>query len=514
MLGLLVAAVFMAPVELTAMIISGKDAICMILGSFYLLIVIACLVLSLWFAFSKYGSIRMGSSKPEYSTFCWVSMIFCAATGTSVLYWSALEWVYYIQWPPFGYGPLSKEALEISVSYSFFHWGFASWSIYAAGAVPLAYRYYVMRRDGLSLQNACEGVLGSTVGALGTAVNVLFVFGILSGLTISYGTGVPMLVNNLANIIGINESFLANMILIFVLTSAFTISTAKGLQNGMRLISGATIWFCTLLCLLFFLLGYPRFEIENTLQAFGLLVDKFPVMLTNLDTIGKSGFPQAWTVFFWAWCICLAPWMWIFIAKISRGRSIRSIIAAVVLAGSAGSIIFFSTISNYGLKAYIEGALDIADIMAAFNPNQVIADICLSLPFGGGVLVIWFAAGFLLLVTTMDSASFTLAAASVRGLALNEEPPKKLRMFWALLLSVSPLCLLYAGQFINGGTPLGSLQSMLVLIGVPVSLTVIFVMISGVKWLLKDHSHLTIGTRQIPPTLRGSAEGSKLPVNF
>ena len=491
LLSILVVASMLAPAATTDTLNGIRVWICSALGFYFLLIVILCLALVLWFGFSKYGCIRLGKEKPAYSTYGWAAMIFCASMGTSILYWSAIEWVYYIQWPPFGYEALSPEALEIAVPYSFFHWGFPAWSVYAAGTVPLAYRYYVRRKEGLNLQAVCSGVLpGSTQGILSRIINIVFIIGILGGLTITYGTGIPMLANNLANAIGTSETFLAYALLIGLTTLTFATSTYIGIEKGMQNLSRMTTWFSLTLCLIF-LMGSPLFSLSNTFQSLGIMADKFALMLTYLDPIRGGGFPQDWTVFYWAWWIGLAPWMWIFIAKISRGRTVRSVVGGVVVAGSVGSFLFFGTISNYGLHAHLTGAVDIVQTMADQGVSQIISELSLSLPLGKDVLALWFISGFLLLVTTMDSATYTLAEASTLGLKVGEDPSRNLRLFWAVMLAVAPLCLLYAGQSIPGGTPLGGLQAMLIITAVPVSITILFAMISAHRWFTEDFGRYT-----------------------
>lgn len=492
LLGTMLTMTIISPVKTTAALVSAKNWICDALGVYFMLLAIVCLGACAWFAFSKYGEIRMGKEKPEYSTFSWAAMTFCAAMGSSVLYWAAIEWVYYLEAPPMNLEPFSQAATEHLLAFNMFHWGFLMWGFYSIGTAVLAYRYYVRKKPGLTLQDCCEGVLGNKVyGPLGTVINIIFVISILGGLTISYGTGIPMLANNLSNFTGIEEGFITNVALVIAVTVFFSVSTSRGLKKGMKIISDNTSKLCFIICGLFFFLGYPRFALENTLQSTGIMLNKFIMMATGLDTVGQSGFPQAWTVFFWAWSICLAPWMWVFIAKISKGRSMKSLVLMVIAAGSCGSWLFFTTISNYGIKAYLEGAFDVFAAMAKSGANQVTSELCLSLPFGKGILIFWFVSGFLLLATTMDSASFTLAASTSKGLKIGEDPKKSLRLLWAVLLSIAPFSLIYAGQFIEGGVPLGGLQALLIICAIPISVTLIMTIISGVKWVTADYAHKT-----------------------
>lgn len=414
-------------------------------------------------------------------------MMFCSAVGTSILYWSMIEWAYYVQTPPFGYAPLSGEAVGISLALSFFHWGMPPWSVYAVGAIPLAYRFYVRKKNDLSLQAACAGVIGEkrAAGWLGLVINTVFILGILGGLAITYGTGVPMLANNLDRLFGTGESLSVYLLLIALITAAVALAACTGLGRGMQRISKGAAYGSLLLCLLFFLLGDPLFAVKNSFQSLGIMLQNLIPLLTNLDAVTGGTFARDWTVFFWAWWITLAPWMWIFIARISRGRSVRAIVGAVVLAGFAGTVLFFGTISNYGIGAYLSGTIDAIRVLSGQGAGALISELTLSLPLGKAVLVLFILAALLMLVTTMSSAAYTLSAAATRGLLPDTEPTKGMRLFWALMLAVAPVCLLYAARG-SGAVPLGGLQALLILAAVPVSVTVAFAMRSAMKWMRED----------------------------
>lgn len=491
LLVLLVVMTITVPDLMVTGLVSVRDYIIHNLGFFFIIFVAALLVYNIWLAGSKYGSIRLGRVKPQYSTFGWIAMIFCAAMGTSILFWSAIEWAYYVTWlQPFGYTP--EETAEISVAYSFFHWGIPAWSVYAAGVVPIAYRYYVRKKEGLTIQGGCEGILGNKAhGPLGTVINIIFIFGILGGLTISYGTGIPMLANFVHVIFGAPENFLVFFILTVMITAVFTWSACSGIGKGILVLSKLCIYICIALVGYFLIFGHTVFEIENTVQSFGLSLQHFPEMLFYLDpTRSSGGFPQEWTVFYWAWWLGLAPVMWIFIAKCSAGRSIRSVILTVILAGTAGSVMFFGTISNYGLGEILLKGYDFSSIgsngtfLDTFsntgNEFGLISDIVQTLPQGKIVLMGWFIAGFILLVTTMDSSAYTMAAACTKGLKTWDDPPRKLRVLWAAMLSICPLCLLWAQSSLSG------LKAVLIITAIPVAILVLLCMLSCTRWIRED----------------------------
>ncbi len=496
LLALLVISTIASPKLVVTSLVSAKDFVIYYLGSFFIVFVAAMLFYNVWLAFSKYGSIRLGKVKPQYSTFGWIAMIFCAAMGTSILFWSAIEWAYYVTWlRPFGFD--MQETADIAVAYSFFHWGIPAWSVYATGVVPIAYRYFVRKKEGLTIQGACEGVLGNRVyGHLGTGINIVFIFGILGGLTISFGTGIPMLGNITHNLIDTPENFLTFFVLTLLITAMFTWSACSGIGKGILVLSKLCIYISFVLVGYFLIFGHPIFEIENTVQSFGLSLKNFLQMLFYLDpTRASGGFPQEWTIFYWAWWLGLAPVMWVFIAKCSAGRSIRSVILTVILAGTAGSVLFFGTISNYGLGEILLKGFDFNTIgsngtfLDTFyntgNQYGLVSDIITSLPLGKLVMVGWFTAGFILLVTTMDSASYSMAAACTKGLRTWDDPPKKLSVLWATMLSICPLCLLWAQADLSG------FKAVLILTAIPVSLLIVLCMITCAKWLKEDFGHMS-----------------------
>lgn len=455
-------------------------------GFYFILITIGVFVLNLFLSFSKYGDIKLGEGKPEYKTYSWVAMIFCATMGTSLLYWAVLEWVYYYMAPPEGLTPESIEAARVVVSYSFFHWGIPAWGVYALGTVPIAYRFYVRKQEGLSLAHGCEGVTkGNPIWK--NIINIIFIMGIVFGIVLTFGTGIPMLVNNLHNSIGIPENFLVEVLMVLLITAIFTVSSFAGFQKGMKLCSDWTTYIVFAMLAFIFVCGNPQFQLENTITSFGMMIDKFVPMFFEAEPIVKTGFVADWTVFYWAWWITLAPWMWIFIAKISKGRKIKEVILVICAAGLASTVLFFGVLSNYGLQMQLSGQFDFVSILNEQSPEQVISTLVMTLPFGKILLFIWFVAGLMLLVTTLDSAVFTLSAVSMKNIKSDETPPKSLKLFWAVMISAIPLALMFAKA------PLDALKSAIIIAAIPVSITLFFCIISLFKWLKYDFGKVSRG---------------------
>ena len=469
-------------------------------GWVFILIVAGILFYVLWLAFSKFGSIRMGREKPQFGWFGYAAMIFCAAMGSCMIYWPSVEWAEYICWTdvwPFGWG--AGEMAENALGYSFFHWGIPAWAIYAAGIVPIGYRYYVRKKPGLTIQGGCEGLFGEKAvqGPLGTVINIIFIVGILGGLTITYGTGIPMLANFLHVVIGTPENFPMDILLIALLTAAFTWSALSGIEKGILHLSRLCIIFCGVMLGLILVLGNTGYIINATTQSLGSQFQNFFSMLFNVGpgkTAYGTNFAMEWTVFYWAWWLGLAPVMWIFIAKCSKGRTIRSIILTVIGAGFVADVLFFGVISGNGLSQYVNfdwstlgsGSTPLDLFYNTWNEFAFISDTLtatVSLP--KLVISVWFVGCFILLITTMDSSAYTMAAATERKVGVDSDPKRRLRLFWALLLSVAPLCILGS----NAGTK--SCTAVVVLTAVPVMILVVCAMIGSTKWILKDFGKMT-----------------------
>ncbi len=454
------------------------------MGVYFIVITIGIFVFNFAVAFSKFGNIKLGKDKPEYKTFSWIAMIFCATMGAALLYWAVLEWVYYYITPPEGITPESIAAAQVAVSYNFFHWGVPAWGIYAIGTIPLAYRFYVRRQEGLSLANGCEGLTGGRP-IWNKIINIIFIFGIVSGIILTFGTGVPMLVNNLHTSLGTPDNFIMQVVMVIAVTIFFTASSYAGLDKGMKFCSDSTIYLCFFLLAYVFIFGGPQFQLENTIKSFGMMLTNFVPMITETEPIVKTGFTADWTVFYWAWWITLAPWMWIFIAKISKGRTIKEVILCITGAGMLSTLLFFGVLSNYGLQLQLTGSFNFVEILQTQSPEQVISTVIAALPLGKIVLLVWFLTGTMLLITTLDSAVFTLSAASIKNIKDDEIPPNHLKLFWAIVISAIPLCLMFAKA------PLDSLKSAIIISALPVSVTLILCVVSLYKWMKKDFGSLT-----------------------
>src|SRR5699024_3659117 len=275
-------------------------------GIFYLWIGFCSLLFLLWTAFGQYGEIKLGhkTDQPAFSTYSWVSMIFCAGIGSSVIYMGTIEWGFYYLEPPLGLIPETTGAIEWSAAYGLFHSGPTAWAIYCLPALPIAYLYHVKGRPILKISEACRPVLNKHAdGLIGRCIDLFFIMGLLGAAGTSLGISIPMMAAGVEQVTGIRHTFALDMAIIFVCTAVFGMSVFAGLEKGIKRLSDVNIYLALVLIFLVGLLGPTIFILEVATNSVGLVLSHFFRLNTWMDPIGQSGFPEKWTLFFWAWWI-------------------------------------------------------------------------------------------------------------------------------------------------------------------------------------------------------------------
>lgn len=437
-------------------------------GVLYLAMGLLVFFFLIYVAFSKNGHIKLGDEheEPEFNTFSWAAMLFAAGIGSSILYWSVIEWVYYYQGPPFGLEPESTDAIAWATAYGMFHWGPIAWAIYTVPALPIAYFFYVRKKNVLKVSEAIRPVLGKWVdGPLGKVIDILFIFGLLGGAGTTLALGTPMIAEGISYLTGIPVTLGMQAFIMLICTAIFAISSASGLKKGIKVLSDLNIWLALFILAVVLIFGPTRFIFETTFNGIGLVLDNFFRMATwvepfgNLGGFTETGFPEAWTVFYWAWWLVYAPFVGLFIARISRGRTIRSMIFGTMIYGTLGCVLFFGIFGNYGLHLQLSGQFDVISFMNDNGPAATIIAVVAQLPFAYLMVVVFTILSIIFLATTFDSSSYILA--SVVQKSVDGEPILWNRLFWAFTLCILPLSLLFLGGLdtlqtasIVGGFPL------------------------------------------------------------
>ena len=446
----------------------------------------ACLILG-WLAFGKYGSVRMGGpdAKPEFKTFTWFAMLFCASFGSGLLYWSAIEWGYHFQSPAFhGIVPKSKEAGEWAVTYSMYHWGFVAWVIYCIPTLPIAYAFYNRKIPNLRISTACSGIIGKHQnGILGKVIDMCFMFGLIGGMTAAFGLGTPMLSEGVSRLTGISKGFGLDVAILGIMTILFSISVWRGLEKGIAALSNINMYFLVGLLAFVLVAGPTVYLINQFTDSLGLILQNVFHMSLYTDPIQKGGFPQGWTIFYWAWYVALAPFVGLFTARISKGRTIREIVVAVVVVGGLGCMSYMAVMGGTAMYFDINGILPVTDIMAKDGAPAAIISFVQQLPMGNLVVVVWILCAFVCLATCIDSTAYSLALVASKDVVEGQEPPRWHRMVWAFSLTLVGIALLAMGG-------LKPIQTICVVTALPLLFIISLSIISFMRWLKEDYGHL------------------------
>lgn len=456
-------------------------------GWLYMVAGLAAVVFLVGLAFSRYGNVRLGGAddKPEFSYFSWIAMIFCGGIGIAIVNWAWVEPIYYYTGPPFGVEAKTQAAAEWALTYGQFHWGLTPWAIYCLPAIPIAYSMYVKRQNGARLSVAARGVLGKySDGWAGVVLDAMVVFGIVGGVATSLGLAVPLVSKLVSGMFGVETSFLLDMSMLTLWTLMFGASVWFGLAKGIKVLSDTNVIIAMALLLFTFLVGPTQLMLDGWVNSLGQMASNFIAMSTWTDPIGQSSFFKDWTVFYWAWWIAYAPMMGLFVARISRGRTIRELIIAEMVWGSLGCWVFFAVWGGYALDLQVTGKLDVAAILnGAGGIPATVEAILGTLPMSGLITGLFVLLCFIFLATTLDSAAYVLASVTSRELSGYQEPKRSLRITWAIIVAIVGAVLIQIGG-------LKPVQTSTIIVALPLIPVLFILSWSLLRWLKADFSSM------------------------
>jgi len=444
-------------------------------GWIYMLAVAGFLIFCLYLAFSRSGQIKLGpnESEPDYSFLSWFAMLFSAGIGIGLLFFGVAEPMTHFLAPPDA-DPRSIEAAKQAMQITFFHWGVNAWAVYAIVGLILA--YFSFRHNlPLTIRSALYPLIGARIyGPIGHTVDVLAVVGTLFGVATSLGFGVSQINAGLTHLFGIPQGTTTQVILIAVVTAFATASVVSGLDKGIKKLSELNMVMAALLLLFVITFGPTVLFFNSVVENIGLYLETMVSRSFRLDAYsGNQEWLGKWTLFYWGWWISWSPFVGIFIARISRGRTIREFILGVLLVPTAFTFIWMTAFGN-GALAY-ELAGEGPSIAATIQNNLPLGIFAFleTLPFSG---IVSFATVILIItffVTSSDSGSLVIDTITSGG---HLHPPVWQRVFWAVTEGVVAAVLM-----IGGG--LGALQSATIATALPFTFVIIFACIGLLKGL-------------------------------
>lgn len=421
------------------------------LGFLYMVFGLVVFLLSIGLGLSKYGTIVLGKeNKPVYKTLSWGAMIFTSTMAADIVYWSLIEWAYYFNESPLGLNISSlAQKQDLASSYPLFHWGPIAWSFYLLPAAAYAYMFYVKGRKRQRVSEACRPVLKDrTEGPLGRTIDLLAITGLLAGSATTFSLATPLLSLLLSKVFGIEDSKGLTIGILITIALVYTLALAFKMEGVSKLANLCVVFFMVLAGIFLFL-GPTSYIIESGVTGIGRVLNDFFSMATWMDPLrstanGGSGFPQKWTIFYWAYWISWFVATPFFIARISEGRTIRQLIFGGYGAGILGTYTSFIVFGNYGLFQQVTGKVDGAGMLArGISPAQVILDIIETLPIPKIAMLVFVVSMIAFYSSTFDANTLVVSEYCMKNKGKDQEPPNWLKIYWSIIFIVFPIVLIF-----------------------------------------------------------------------
>lgn len=437
-------------------------------GWFYLILVTSVVLLCLFFIVNPVGQIKLGdpNSEPEHSNISWFAMLFSAGMGIGLVFWGAAEPLSHFAISAVHGNEKTRLALEDSLKYTFFHWGIHAWAVYAIIALALA--YFKFRKKEKSLVSVTlKPLFGNKVdGVIGKLTDALVIFATVIGVATTLGFGASQINGGLSYLFGIENSLRVQVIIILITTLCFVMSALSGVGKGVKILSNLNMILAIALLAITIIIGPTVLILNSFVDGIGSYIQSFFRMSFHagaLDELERAWINK-WTIFYWAWWISWSPFVGVFIARISKGRSIREFLCCVLLVPTLLSSLWFSVFGTLSTHAYMTGAHELETLKI----EELLFGTFNHYPISTILSIIAIVLIFSFFITSADSATFVLGMLSENG---NLHPHNKTKIIWGTLLSGIAIVLLMAGG-------LKALQNVLIIVAFPFSFVIILIMIS------------------------------------
>ena len=457
-------------------------------GWYYVVLVSFFLVFVVWLMFSRHGDIRLGAAdeEPEFGYAAWISMLFAAGMGLGLVFWGVAEPLSHYQDPPRA-EPGTTAAVQEAMRFAFFHWGFHPWAIYIIFALGLAFYHF---RHGLPLapRSLLYPLVGDRIhGWIGHFTDAFCVVGTLLGVATSLGLGAMQISSGLASLVGTTGGVRTQIIVIAVITIIATTSTVTGVGRGIRLLSLANVGLMALLMLFVFLAGPTLFQLELLVTSLGDYLQNVVETSLWIDLREGVSWQSEWTRFYWGWWISWSPFVGVFVARISRGRTLREFVTCVFFAPALANFLWFAIFGGAALHAELH---DGAELAARVQEDVALSLHLLlgSLPWAALTQWVGLALVVIFFITSSDSGSFVDDMVTCGG---NPDPPTANRVGWGSSEGAAAAVLLLAGG-------LNALQTASVSAGLPQSLLLVLACVGLVRALrAEDRSRGVVATEKL-----------------
>lgn len=456
-------------------------------GWYYFAAATAYMVFVLFLACSRYGDVKLGPkhAKPEFSLMSWSAMLFAAGIGIDLMFFSVAEPIIQYMQPPVGQGQ-TLEAARTAIVWTVFHYGLTGWCMYALIGIALGYFSYRYNLP-LTIRSALYPIFGQKIkGWMGHWVDIAAVLGTIFGIATTCGIGVVQLNYGLHVTFGVPEGLSVQLGLVIFAVIITIISATTGVEKGVKFLSELNVYFAIGLVLFILFMGDSKFLLNALILNLGDYVSRFPSM--TLDTFAYQQDPHAeqwmkdWTLFFWAWWVAWSPFVGLFLARISKGRTIRQFVTGTLIIPFVFTLVWLSIMGNSALYQVIHGNLAFAQEIVA-KPELGFYKLLSFYPWFNVTAMLALITGLLFYVTSADSGSIVLGNFTYKFTDVNSDAPNWIRVFWSIAIALLTIAMLMTDG-------VSSLQKATVIMGLPFSFVIFFVMAGLFKSLrLEDFRH-------------------------
>ncbi len=465
-------------------------------GWFYILAANFFVVVMILIASSEYGKIRIGGpdALPEFSTFSWYAMLISAGMGIGLMFWSVGEPIFHFMTPSpmFDVPPSSAQSAQVALGLTYYHWGIHPWAIYALVGLSLAFFAY-NRGLPLTIRSIFYPLLGEKIyGFWGNLIDILSVLATLFGLATSLGLGVKQVASGLAHLFGTPNTELVAVVLIAAITFLAVLSVTAGLDKGVKMLSQGNIYLAGAFMVFLLVVGPTVYIFKAFTQNIGFYIQNLPQLSFWVETYyGAEGsnWQNPWTIFYWGWWISWSPFVGMFIARISKGRTVREFILGVMIFPTILSFLWMSSFGGSALWLQIAGGVDIADAVRK-DVSTALFVMLEHFPLSQITSVIGITLVVVFFVTSSDSGSLVVDHLTSGG---KLDSPVPQRIFWAVMEGVCAAALLMGGGLV-------ALQSASIATGLPFAVVLLIMCHSLYKGLQEEVYHAKIIEKINPPT--------------
>ncbi|WP_227938377.1 glycine betaine uptake BCCT transporter [Alkalihalobacillus deserti] len=471
------------PASLERITSSTQGVITDSFGWYYLVIVSLFVFVCFYLLVSPIGRIKLGKQedKPEFSRPTWLAMLFSAGVGIGLIFYGTAEPIshYAVSSPTGQVG--TDQGIKDAMRFTFFHWGIHAWAIY--GSVAMALAYFTFRKGELSLiSRTLRPLIGKHAdGSVGKAIDVIAVISTVIGIATTLGFGAMQINGGLSYLFGVPSTMTSQTVIILVVTALFMISALTGLSKGIKILSNLNMGLSAVLFLIVFIFGPTLFTLNLFTDTVGAYMQNFINMSFRIAPLNEEdrSWINGWTIFYWAWWIAWAPFVGVFIARVSKGRTIREFVVCVLFVPSLIGFLWFSTFGSAAVVTESSGLLSISSLVAEESLFGVLEGFPFSMVLS--ILAILIIVTFF--VTSADSGTFVLGMMTANG---SQNPSTSIKVIWGVFLSITALALLYSGG-------LQALQNTMIIAALPFSVIIGLMVVSLLKSLKQEAKELGLG---------------------